>query len=278
MCIRDSVFTAPFPAIVAVAALVGWLFGRRIAERAPEIPAGAHALRTPWLLTGALAVSWLMPLGLLLLLRGPDDLLTQLSALYSELALVTFGGAYAVLSHVADSAVAEYGWLTAGQMADGLGLAETTPGPLILVLQFVAFVAAYRSGLSDAPLFFATCASVVAIWCLFVPSFVWIFLGAPHIDRINANRALRTALAFVTATVVGVIAHLSIWFAVHVLFAEVSWARAGFAQVLAPDFSTLDLRALGLTVIAALLLFGLHQSLGRVLAMTALAGLLSYGA
>ena len=271
------VLAAPFPLIVAAAAATGWLVGRR--QRAAAEPQDVAArLRTPRALALTTLALWLLPLGALLLWLGPEAILTQIAAMYSELALVTFGGAYAVLSYVAERAVTDAGWLSARQMADGLGLAETTPGPLILVLQFVAFVAAFQSGQSDSPLLFGILASLIAVWVLFLPSFAWIFLGGPHLERLNANRALRTGLSFVTAAVVGVIAHLSLWFAAHVWFAEVGWARAGGLQVLAPVLTSVDLRALGLSAIAALLLFGLHQGLARTLAFSALAGLLAYGA
>ncbi len=272
---------APFPAIVAIAAAIGWLIGRRGAAAAelpsnpPSISPPVGSPRTPWKLVGITAFAWIGPLVALLLWRGADDLLTKISVMYSELAIVTFGGAYAVLSHVAELAVVDYGWLSAQQMADGLGLAETTPGPLILVLQFVAFVAAYQLHPGDTPVLAGACASVLAVWFLFVPSFLWIFLAGPHLERITANRALRTALSFVTAAVVGVIANLSLWFAVHVLFARVARAQMGVLQWWEPQWSTLDLRALGLTAIAALLLFGLRQHLLRTLAITALAGLIT---
>jgi chromate transporter len=218
-------------------------------------------------------VAWLAPLGLLLAWRGSGDLLAQLGLLYSELALVTFGGAYAVLAYVGERAVVERGWLSAGQMADGLGLAETTPGPLILVLQFVAFVAAWQSVQGGGSYGYAMLASLLAVWCLFLPSFLWIFLGGPHIDRLNAEPRLRGALSHVTAAVVGVIANLSLWFAAHVLFAQVDWQRSGPFQWLAPAWSTFDPRAAGLVAIAALLLFGLHVPLVRTLAICAGLGL-----
>lgn len=262
----------PYPLVVVLAAAVGAWRGRGV----DQVEAGAApvaSLRTNWPLVAAFTVAWLVPLALLWSLRGAEDMLTQIGLLYSELALVTFGGAYAVLSYVADRAVVGNGWLTAGQMADGLGLAETTPGPLILVLQFVAFVAAWQA-VDGGSFGYAALASLLAVWCLFLPSFIWIFIGGPHIDRLNANRRLRTALAHVTAAVVGVIAQLSLWFATHVLFARVEWGRAGFVQWLAPDWATLDPRALGLTAIAALLMFGLHQSLLRTLALCAALGLL----
>lgn len=271
------VLGAPYPAIIAGAAAVGWLRGRfrntAVADPAASV---GPALQTDWRLVIATLCAWLLPLALLLQWRGADDLLTAVGLMYSELALVTFGGAYAVLAYTAERAVVGRGWLSTGQMADGLGLAETTPGPLILVLQFVAFVAAYYSGQSDSPLLFATAASIVAVWFLFLPSFLWIFIGGPHIERINTNRALRGALGFVTAAVVGVIAHLSLWFALHVLFARAEFRSAGFARLLVPEWATLDWSALGLSAMAALLLFGLHQSLARTLALTALAGLLTW--
>lgn len=262
----------PYPLVVVLAALLGAWRGRGI-DWVEAGVATTAPMRTHWPLVAAFAAAWLLPLALLWALRGADDMLTQIGLLYSELALVTFGGAYAVLSYVADRAVVGNGWLTAGQMADGLGLAETTPGPLILVLQFVAFVAAWQS-VDGGSFGYAALASLLAVWCLFLPSFIWIFIGGPHIDRLNANRRLRTALSHVTAAVVGVIAQLSLWFAAHVLFARVEWGRAGFVQWLAPDWATLDARALGLTAIAALLMFGLHQSLLRTLAVCAALGLL----
>ena len=269
------VLAAPFPLIVLVAAAIGWALGRR--RRDPVDAPAPERLRTSRALVLATAALWLLPLAALGLWLGPDAILTRIAAMYSELALVTFGGAYAVLSYVAERAVTESAWLSARQMADGLGLAETTPGPLILVLQFVAFVAAFQSGESGSPLWLGVFASLVAVWSLFLPSFVWIFLGGPHLERLNANRALRTALSCVTAAVVGVIAHLSLWFAAHVWFGEVGWARAGMLQVLSPTLSSLDPRALGLSAISALLLFALHLGLARTLALSALAGGVVYG-
>ncbi|NJN40609.1 MAG: ATP-binding cassette domain-containing protein [Gammaproteobacteria bacterium] len=225
-------------------------------------------------LAGVTALAWLAPLGLLLATLGPQHVLSQIAWLYSELALITFGGAYAVLSHVAERAVLEHGWLLAGQMADGLGLAESTPGPLILVLQFVAFVAAYQSETGGSPVIVGIAASALAIWFLFVPSFLWIFLGGPHIERLNANIGLRTALAFVTAAVVGVIAHLSLWFTAHVLFASVQRVETDLIQILYPMWSSIQWRAVGLTALAAVLLFGLHQNILRTLAVAGSGALL----
>jgi chromate transporter len=259
----------PYPLLVALAAAVGAWRSRGLPRTLP----GGPALRTHWGLAAAVAVAWLAPLGLLLALRGASDLLTQLGLLYSELALVTFGGAYAVLAYVGERAVAGQGWLSARQMADGLGLAETTPGPLILVLQFVAFVAAWQSADGGGSYGYAVLASLLAVWCLFLPSFLWIFLGGPHIDRLNAEPRLRGALDHVTAAVVGVIANLSLWFALHVLFGRVEARQSGALHWLAPQVETLDLRALGLVAIAMLLLFGLRWGLLRTLAASAALGL-----
>jgi chromate transporter len=264
------VFALPYPLVVVLAAAVGALRGRRDRPVDGDAPP-AQRLRTQWPLVAAVAVAWLAPLVLLWTLRGGEDLLTRLGLLYSELALVTFGGAYAVLAYVGDRAVGEYRWLDARQMADGLGLAETTPGPLILVLQFVAFVAAWQSA-QGGSFGHAALASLLAVWCLFLPSFLWIFIGGPHIERINANPRLRSALSHVTAAVVGVIAQLSLWFAAHVLFARVAWERSGVVQWMAPDWTSMDPRAFGLAAIAALLLLGLRLPLLWTLGVCAALG------
>ena len=259
---------APFPAIVALAALVGALSTRSVDAGQRDVVARG---RTDRRLVLATALAWLLPLGVLVAVAG-DSVVARIALLYSELALVTFGGAYAVLTHIADVAVAELGWITPLQMADGLGLAETTPGPLILVLQFVAFVAAYQAD-GGASIASGVAASIVAVWMLFVPSFLFIFLGAPHLDRINADARLRRALAFVTAAVVGVIAHLSLWFALHVVFGVVSSRPIGPFEVLLPSIASADARAIALVAIAALALFGLRTGLVRTLAITAGAAL-----
>jgi chromate transporter len=164
-------------------------------------------------------------------------------------------------------------------MADGLGLAETTPGPLILVLQFVAFVAAFQTTQSAHPYALAIAASAVASWMLFVPSFVWIFLGGPYVERVNADARLRGALSFVTAAVVGVVLNLAVWFAMHVVFTEVRSVDWRMLSINLPVAASFDARALGLVALAGVLMFGLKLGIGRTLALSALAGLaLDYGA
>jgi chromate transporter len=224
-------------------------------------------------LAAAALLAWLLPLAAVLLLTGTDGILSRIGLFYSIVAIVTFGGAYAVLGYVADRAVGDWGWLDARQMADGLGLAETTPGPLILVLQFVAFVAAFQTAQSAQPYALAIVASILASWMIFVPSFVWIFLGGPYVERVNADPRLRGALSFVTAAVVGVILNLTVWFAMHVVFTQVGRVALGPLDISLPVVASFDARALGLVTLAAALMFGLKQGIGRTLALSALAGL-----
>jgi chromate transporter len=191
----------------------------------------------------------------------PEGFLFQLAIFFSKLATVTFGGAYAVLAYMGQDVVESLGWISAHQMIDGLGLAETTPGPLILVTQFVAFLAGYNA--SGIPL--ALAAGAIALWTTFVPCFLWIFTGAPYIAWISAQPRLQGALAAITAAVVGVIANLSIWFGLSVLFGQVTRAQFGWM----PEWSTLDAPALLLCVIAAYLLLRLHLSIPTVIGLSA---------
>src|SRR6185437_15328524 len=164
---------------------------------------------------------WLVPVTALLILLGPHDVFSQIAVFFSKMAMVTFGGAYAVLAYVAQQAVETYGWLKPSEMLDGLGMAETTPGPLIMVLQFVGFMAAYRDPGSLSPMLAGTLGGLLATWVTFTPCFLWIFLGAPFIEVLRGNRALNGALSTITAAVVGVILNLAIWFGVHALFRQV---------------------------------------------------------
>jgi chromate transporter len=224
------VFGLPFPLVIVAAALVGWWGGRAghpafagsaghgdangpVVTQAPSQAGGA--LRAGLLFV----VLWLAPVGLLLAL-APGHVFADLAAYFSKLAVLTFGGAYAVLAWVAQAAVEQFGWLQPHEMLDGLGLAETTPGPLILVLQFVGFLAAFRDPGALPPLLAGTLGALLTLWVTFLPCFAWIFLGAPYAERLRANRALSAALVAVTAAVVGVIANLALWFATHSLFAE----------------------------------------------------------
>jgi chromate transporter len=197
---------------------------------------------------------------------------TDVSLFFSKLAVVTFGGAYSVLAYMAQQAVETYGWLTAGEMLDGLGLAETTPGPLILVTEFVGFLAGFRQG-GEPKLAFGLLGAGLTLWATFAPCFLWIFTGAPYVERLSANPRLAGALAAVTAAVVGVILNLSLWFALHVLFGTVTATWVGPVQLWTPDLATLNVEALVLAILAAILLFGLHIGIAGTLAIAAAAAL-----
>ncbi|WP_102109210.1 chromate efflux transporter [Oceaniglobus roseus] len=252
----------PFPLIIALAALWGAATARPAGMPAP--PAGQRP-RTPATVALWLGL-WAAPLALLAALG--QTFLLEVALFFSRLAVVTFGGAYAVLAYMTQEVVAHHGWLTTAEMIDALGLAETTPGPLILVTQFVGFLAGYGAG--GLPL--ALLAATVTLWVTFVPCFLWIFAGAPWLDRIAARPRLTGALAAITAAVVGVILNLSLWFALHVLFARVESVTLGPLHLLRPDPATLSWPALALTALAALLLLGRHWPLPLVLAVMAAAG------
>ncbi len=224
-----------------------------------------------------LLVLWLGPVLLLLALLGPDNVFTRIGLFFSQMAVVTFGGAYAVLAYVAQAAVETYGWLKPGEMLDGLGLAETTPGPLIMVTQFVGFMGAARlAGDSMHPLLAGTLGGLLTTWVTFVPCFLWIFLGAPYAERLRDNRALAAALAAITAAVVGVILNLAIWFGLHTVFGRVDELQAGPLQLPVPDLSTLNTWAAGLSVVAILAAFRFRLGPLPLIGGGAAAGLLGY--
>ena len=204
---------------------------------------------------------------------GPDHVLVSIGMFFSKLAVVSFGGAYAVLAYMAQQAVETHHWMTAPEMVDGLGLAETTPGPLILVTQFVGFLAAFRDAAPFSPVAAGVIGAAMTTWVTFVPSMLWIFAGAPFIEPLRANRHLSGALAAITAAVVGVILNLSVWFALHVLFGQVEERHAGWLRWYAFDPLALDLKATALAVIAAVLAFGLHRRLIEVVAVMAALGI-----
>jgi chromate transporter len=203
---------------------------------------------------------------------GADHVLARIALFFSQAAVVTFGGAYAVLAYVAQEAVETHGWLTTREMLDGLGLAETTPGPLILVNQFVGFIAAYRQPGTLAPLVAGTLGAVLTAWVTFAPCFLWVFLGAPWVERLRGQPALDAALRFITAAVTGVIANLSLWFALHVCFTEVDEHHAGPLRLLVPDVGSVDLAALALTGAALVALLRFRLPMIPVLAASALLG------
>jgi chromate transporter len=258
-------FNLPFPLIIAAAALWGALSAApRETPPAPAPPAGA----APWRVATLWLGLWLGPL-VALSLAGPQ-LLADLGWFFARLAVVSFGGAYAVLTYMTQTVVQEHGWISTAQMIDALGLAETTPGPLILVTQFVAMLAGHQAG----GVGLALAAGAVALWATFVPCFLWIFLAGPHLDRIAARPRLAAALEAITAAVVGVILNLSIWFALHVLFAELGRLSAGPMALPVPRWSSLDPVALGLVLLAALLMPGLRLGLVPALLLMAGAGLI----
>jgi chromate transporter len=209
----------------------------------------------------------------LLALRGPEDVFSQIAVFFSKLAVVTFGGAYAVLAYMAQQAVEHYGWLSPGEMLDGLGMAETTPGPLIQVVQFVGFLAAWRSPGGLEPWQAGTLAALLTTWVTYLPCFLWIFLGAPYVERVRESRALRGALAAITAAVVGVILNLAIWFALHTLFSRVDELRAGPFRVGVPELASIDPMAALIAGAAVLAALRFHAPLWLLLGGSALTGL-----
>ena len=255
----------PFPLIVLGAGALGALLMANAAPEAAVAPVSGRATLRTVAIWGAI---WLMPLAALWLL-DPGGLLAQIGLFFAKLAIVTFGGAYAVLAYMVQEVVGDYGWLTTAQMMDALGLAETTPGPLILVTEFVGFLAGAQAGGWGLGL----AAALVTLWVTFAPCFLWIFAGAPYVDWIASRPRLTGALQAITAAVVGVILNLSVWFAAHVLFAELQTLSAGPVSALVPVWSSLDMTALGLTGLAAGLLWGLRLDLMKVLPVMALAGL-----
>jgi chromate transporter len=259
----------PFPLIVLAAALLG--FYRGFGQAPPAaVPAPAASLAATGRTVAVWLAIWALPLVAVAAVFGGDHVLTEAGMFFSKLAVVTFGGAYAVLAYMAQDVVQHYRWLTAPEMLDGLGLAETTPGPLILVTEFVGFLAAFREG-GGNPWLMGTLGAVVTLWATFAPCFLWIFAGAPYIEWLNAEPRLKSALAAVTAAVVGVILNLTVWFGLHVLFAKVHQADAGPLSLLLPDPASLSVKAALLAIVAALLLFVLHR--GILTALTACSAL-----
>ncbi|MBL8592722.1 MAG: chromate efflux transporter [Devosia sp.] len=289
-------FRVPFPIVIVVAGLVGLVGGSRGstlfktggghgAAKGPVLSDAeslfgeatpAHArpnLRWSLSISGVLLALWLTPVAALLITLGPDNVFSQIAVFFSQMAVVTFGGAYAVLAYVAQEAVQHYGWLQPGEMLDGLGMAETTPGPLIMVVQFVGFMGAYRQTGGLDPMLAATLAAILTTWVTFVPCFLWIFLGAPFIEQLRDNRALTGALSAITAAVVGVIANLAAWFALHTLFREVIvWQ--GFGLTLdVPVPASLSWPALMLAAAAVVAIFRFKAPMLAVLAACAAAGI-----
>jgi chromate transporter len=253
-------FGLPFPLVILAAALFGFWRGSGEAE------AHEGALPSWRSLAGTLSLwasVWLVPLALIAMILGPDHVLTQLGVFFSKLAVVTFGGAYAVLAYMAQAAVETKGWLSAQEMIDGLALAETTPGPLILVTEFVGYFAGLRG---TGSVWGGIAGAAVTLWATFAPCFLWIFAGAPYIEAIGKRPKLSGALAAITAAVVGVILNLSLWFGLHVLFGRVE-RLAGWFRPWVPDWGMLDWFSLGLSILAAVALLRLHFGVIGTLAL-----------
>jgi chromate transporter len=292
-------FGAPFPLIVLAAALIGFLGARTGLEAFG--PGGGHgsvggahvddaetllgvemaempaAARRGALVAGGVALAlWLAPVAVLVLVLGPGNVFADIATFFSKMAVVTFGGAYAVLAYVAQEAVGTYGWLEPGEMLDGLGMAETTPGPLIMVLQFVGFLGAFREAGWDSPLLAGTVGGLLATWVTFAPCFAFIFLGAPYMERLRSNRSLSAALTAVTASVVGVILNLAIWFAIHVVWTEVRQVEVGPLSLELPVLGSFDWAAAALSALALFAVFRLKLGMATVLGGAALLGLVLY--
>lgn len=274
----------PFPAIIlgaggAGAALARWFPIHLPAAGDDGDDAVLRRVAAPTLRRAATVVAvwgsiWAFPLVAVAAVLGGDHVLIDIGLFFSKVAVVTFGGAYAVLAYVAQQAVAAHGWLRPGEMLDGLGMAETTPGPLIQVVQFVGFLGAYRDPQPFSPLAAGIAGSVVTAWVTFAPCFLWIFLGAPYIERLRHNRALSAALSTITAAVVGVILNLAVWFALHVCFATVDEQRRFGLRLLVPDPASADWAAIAIAAFAFVAMFRLHWGMLSTLGVGAAAGLI----
>lgn len=272
-------FNLPFPVVVLGAGALGvfvsyyrpqWIALKMNGNLAPTGPAPwAQTLRTVlvW------ALIWAAPMVIVLLTVGRDHVLWDIGSFFSQLAIVTFGGAYAVLAYMAQEAVQGFGWLSAGEMADGLGLAETTPGPLIMVTQFVGYLAAFRAPEPFTPVVAGIIGAGLTTWVTFAPCFLWIFAFAPWIERLENARWLKGGLSTLTAAVVGVIANLGVWFALHVLFTRVGVFDYGPLHLVLPDWQSFSWQAATLAALAAILIFRFKWTIIPVLAVSGLGGL-----
>lgn len=291
------IFGVPFPIVIAVAALLGFIgnaAGISGFQAAPhpgsslrgaagpaaidaafarEIPGHVRPSLPRFIKVAILGLSiWLAPVVMLLASLGPENVFTVIATFNSRMAVVTFGGAYAVLAYMAQQAVEHYHWLKPQEMLVGLGFAETTPGPLISVVQFVGFMAAFRHPGTLSPALAGTLGGLLAQWATFVPSFVWIFLGGPYVEAVRNNKALSAALAAITAAVVGVILNLAIWFALHTLFAQVDAWHAYRMTLQVPVLNTVNVAALLLSTAAMIALFRFKVGMIATLVGCSIAG------
>ncbi|MBW3597510.1 MAG: chromate efflux transporter [Planctomycetes bacterium] len=288
-------FQVPFPLIVLAAAVLGYAGGRLwpdtfvvIKGHATKDNSAGELLaisddetgtvrpslqRTAIVLTIWLLI-WFLPIAGIIAVTGPESVYTQESLFFSKAAVVTFGGAYSVLAYIAQEAVSTHHWLEPGEMLDGLGMAETTPGPLIQVVQFVSFMGAYRNPGSLDPMIAGIVGSVVTTWVTFTPCFLWIFLGAPYIEYLRGRQTLNAALSTITAAVVGVVLNLSIWFSLHTVFATVTETHVFGARLLIPDWATADIAAIVIASGAFLAMFRFKAGMISTLGVSAVAGMI----
>ncbi len=274
-------FGVPFPLIVLSAGIFGfvrqWLAQRGATNAIQSAPQSNASLRPRFASSARVLAAWLVvwftPLAAIYAVQGPGVYI-DIGLFFSKAAVVTFGGAYSVLAYIAQQAVGTFGWLRPGEMMDGLAMAETTPGPLIMVVQYVGFLAAYRDPGGLPPMLAGTLGAGLTTWVTFAPCFLWIFLGAPYIESLRGNKSLSAALSAITAAVVGVVLNLAVWFALHTLFAELSVKSAGPFRALVPDPATLVWPAVLLSVAAAVATFKFHIGMLKVLAGCAIGGLL----
>jgi chromate transporter len=283
----------PFPLIIFGAALIGYVgtasgldafkgggghskAGTHSDDKSllgDELPEHAHPSVTRALSVSAIWLAlWLIPVIAIVAALGTGNVFSEIAVFFSKMAVVTFGGAYAVLAYVAQGAVEQYGWLKPGEMLDGLGMAETTPGPLIMVLQFVGFMAAFRDPGTLQPLVAGTLGGLLATWVTFIPCFLWIFLGAPFVESMRGNKALSGALSAITAAVVGVVLNLAVWFAIHSIFRTTIAVRTFLFSFDAPNFASVDPWALALSVAAAIAIFRFKIGMITTLAACCAAG------
>ncbi|RLS52440.1 MAG: chromate efflux transporter [Planctomycetota bacterium] len=286
-------FAVPFPIIVIAAGLIGYCGGRIAPKQflilkghggttgtedihdlhmAPVVPSWGRTLRVSFLCLSL----WFGPLIALYYWLGPDSIYLRQGLFFSQAAVVTFGGAYSVLAYVAQQAVERFHWLKPTEMLNGLGMAETTPGPLIMVVQYVAFMGAYRDPGPLSPLMAGVLGSAITTWVTFVPCFYWIFLGAPYIERLRGQKLLTAALSTITAAVVGVVLNLAVWFAIHTVFADVSSVTCGWLHLECPRWGSLDLAASGIAVLALILTFRMKVTMPITLLISAAVGAIGY--
>ncbi len=269
-------FSMPFPLVIVIAGVVGVLANRAQPAHLVELVHVQSGRSHPLRIIAIGLTLWFLPIAIAAVLLGRDHVFVDVGVFFSGTAIVTFGGAYAVLSFVAQRAVDVYGWLLPGEMVNGLALAETTPGPLIMVVQFVGFLAAFRNAGTLNPWVAGIVGSTLVVWVTFVPCFLFVFLGAPYVERLRANRLLSAAMSAVSAAVVGVIANLSVYFSLHTLFNETTLTKTGFIRMTLPAWNSVNLRALVLTAFACVLVFRYRWSTVRVMLTLATVGCAMY--